>query len=323
MKIQFGSFREQSTRRKILNIVGLLITSVIILELLLRGLGFLFSLKILRVENLLQGAEDSEYTILCIGDSWTGGQPSGNYPDYLQEALNSSDSDRQYRVINLAIGGGNSSQALRQLIKNLPKYQPDMAIVLTGSSDHWNLSESAYWKFADEDMNMINILRAKTRIFFHSLRVYKLCKILYYKIVGLPPIPNQFYYLNPEDDRPATLSETSTIDLEVHRKQLEYNLIRFVELAQASDFTLIFQTYFHFHGYRVNEIIRNIAMTYHIPLADNNVLFHQKIAVEERDEYLIPDGHPSDTGYKFIAENILDVLRKEGLILRDEAKQQK
>jgi hypothetical protein len=215
-------------------------------------------------------------------------------------------------VINLGFGGANSSQGIRRLIHYLPQYQPDMVIVMTGNNDHWNLSESAYWKFADEKMNMVSILKAKVRVFFHSLRVYKLCKILYYKLTGLPT-PNQFYYFAPED-QPSSFSQTSAIDLEIHRKQLEYNLIKFIELAQTNDFTLIFQTYFHFHGYYVNKIIRDIAMSYRIPLVDNNVLFHQKIPVEEREVYLISDGHPSPTGYTFITENILDLLHEEGLI---------
>jgi hypothetical protein len=131
-------------------------------------------------------------------------------------------------------------------------------------------------------------------------------------LTGLPT-PNQFYYSVPED-QPSSFSETSAIDLETHKKQLEYNLIKLIELAQTQDFTLIFQTYFHFHGYSVNNIIRDIAITYHIPLVDNNVLFHQKISIEDREQYLIPDGHPSAEGYRFIAENILDVLHKEDLI---------
>jgi len=312
MKIRFGSFREQSTPRKAFNIVGLLIASVVILELFLRGLGFLLSLQILHFENLSQNSENPEHTILCIGDSWTAGQPSGNYPDDLQEALNNAASNIRFRVINLGFGGSNSSQGIRQLIKNLPKYHPDIVIAITGNNDHWNLSESAYWEFVDEEMNRLNILKAKVRVFFHSLRVYKFSKILYYKLTGRPT-PNQFYYFTPED-QPSSFSETSAIDLETHRKQLEYNLIGFVELAQTSDFTLIFQTYFHFHGYHVNEIIRDVAIMYNVPLVDNNMLFHQKISVEDREIYLIPDGHPSPEGYQFIAENILDVLRKEDLI---------
>jgi lysophospholipase L1-like esterase len=214
-------------------------------------------------------------------------------------------------VINLGFGGSNSSQGIQVLIKNLPKYHPDMVIAMIGNNDHWNLSESAYWKFVDEEMSAIMVLKAKARVFLHSLRVYKFSKILYYKLRGLPT-PNQFYYLAPEE-QPSSFTETSAIDPETHRKQLEYNLIKLVEFAQTNNFTLVFQTYFHFHGYYVNKIIRDIAITYHVPLVDNNMLFHQKIPVENREKYLVPDGHPNPEGYRFIAENILAVLHKEGL----------
>jgi lysophospholipase L1-like esterase len=312
IRVRFGSFRKQSTKRKILNMMGLPLAVVVLVEIFLRVAGFLFSLQVLHFKNFWQRGNVSEYTILCIGDSWTAGQPSGNYPDDLQEALTRINPSVRFRVINAGIGGGNSSQALRRLIQYLPKHYPDMVIVMTGNNDHWNLSESVYWKFADQEMNTVSILKAKARVFSHSLRVYKLGKILYYKLTGLPT-PNQFYYA-PTEDHLSSFSQISAIDPETHRKQLEYNLIQLIELAQTNNFRLILQTYFHFHGYHVNEIIRDIATTYHIPLVDNNILFHQKISVAEREHYLIPDGHPSAAGYKFIVDNILNVARENKLI---------
>lgn len=282
---------------------------LVLLELFLRGLGLLLSLQTLHIENISRNSEKSEYIILCIGDSWTAGQPSGNYPDELQKALNTINVNRQFRVINLGFGGSNSSQGIQVLIKNLSKYHPDMVIAMIGNNDHWNLSESTYWKFVNEEMSAGRILKAKARVFLHSLRVYKFSKILYYKLRGLPT-PNQFYDGAPEDQL-SSFAETSAIDSETHKKQLEYNLIKLIEFAQINDFTLIFQTYFHFHGYSVNEIIRDVTITYHVPLVDNNILFHQKIPVEDREKYLVPDGHPNPEGYRFIAENVLVVLRKE------------
>jgi len=197
---------------------------------------------VLHVKNFWQGGEGSEYTILCIGDSWTAGQPSGNYPDDLQAALTRINPKVRFRVINAGMGGGNSSQALRQLIEYLPKYAPKIVIVMTGNNDHWNLAESMYWKFADQEMTTVSILKAKAKVFFHSLRVYKLVKILYYKLRGLPT-PNQFYY-SPPENQPSSFSQISAIDPKTHRKQLEYNLIKLIEFAQTNNFTLILQTYF-------------------------------------------------------------------------------
>ena len=261
-------------------------------------------------------SNETAYTILCIGDSWTAGQPSGNYPDELQKIAEQVSASPRLKVINLGYGGANSSQGIRRLSVAILKYQPRIVLVMIGNNDHWNLSESAYWQFMDTDMSAFGLLIARMRVFFHSLRVYKLGKILYAKLRGLPT-PNEFYYLSVEGQE-SSFSRTLAIDREVHRKQLEYNLIHYIELSRLSEFQLIFQTYFHFHGYHVNEIIRDVALTYHIPLVDNNILFHQKIPLEQRDIYLIQDGHPSKIGYQFIAENVLAVLEEEHIISRED-----
>ncbi len=73
-------------------------------------------------------------------------------------------------------------------------------------------------------------------------------------------------------------------------------------------------TYFHFHGYRVNEVIRDVASFHHIPLVDHNLSFHVRIAENERDRFLIPDGHPSRDGYDFMADAIVEVLDQHELV---------
>lgn len=312
MPIRFGSFRKQSLPRKIFNIAGLVFAGLVFLELFLRGLGLLVSWQSLHAGQKVTPSEETTYTILCIGDSWTAGQPSGNYPDELQKLSVQIPVSPRFHVINLGHGGANSSQGIRRLSEAVPKYQPQIVLVMIGNNDHWNLSESAYWQFTETEMSAFGVLRAKIRVFFHSLRVYKLGKIVYYTLRGLPT-PNEFYYL-PVEGQESTFSEILAIDREVHRQQLKYNLIHYIELARLYKFHLIFQTYFHFHGYHVNEIIRDVALTYHVPLVDHNILFHQNILVEQRDIYLIPDGHPSKTGYGFIAENILTVLEEEKFI---------
>lgn len=312
LKIRFGALRAQSTKRKIFNLVGLPIAVVVLLEIFLRGLGFLVSLQALHAQNFWQSAPDAAYTILCIGDSWTAGQPAGNYPDDLQAALMKLHPGRRLRVVNAGMGGSNSSQALRRLTEFLPAYQPQMVIVMTGNNDHWNLSESMYWKFADQEMNAGNLWQAKAKVWLHALRVYKLYTVIAAKLTGRPA-PNEFYYA-PAEGQPAGSAPTIAIAPAIHHKQLEYNLLKFIELAQTNNFTLVLQTYFHFHGYQVNEIIRDVALSYHLPLVDNNLLFHEQIPVAERPRYLVPDGHPNAAGYQFITANILAVLQAERLM---------
>lgn len=310
MTLHLGNFREQSRIRKVFNFIGIIIVAVVFLELFLRGLGLFVSFRILNPAQPSSATDQANgHTIVCIGDSWTSGQSSENYPNALQEKLLALFPEIPTRVINLGAGGFNSSQGLRRLTDNLPIYHPDIVIVFIGNNDHWNLSESVYWQFADHQLDKMSLWKAKMRVFLHSLRVYKFTLILFYKIRGMPT-PNQFYAVSP-DQQSAAADHPAAIDRGLHKKQLEYNLLKFIELSRVYDFTLIFQTYFHFHGYQVNEIIRDIATTYHIPLVDNNILFHEKIAVEDREKYLIPDGHPNPIGYRFIADHVIELLRQE------------
>ena len=96
---------------------------------------------------------------------------------------------------------------------------------------------------------------------------------------------------------------------ETHRRQLEYNLTRIVDLTRASDVDLMFMTYFYFHGYQVNEVILDVAAFHHVPVVNNTVAFHERIPVERRSDYFV-GGHPTTEGHAFIADNIIEVLER-------------
>jgi lysophospholipase L1-like esterase len=306
LKINLTPFRKLSWPRKIINILGLFFLLLVALEFILRGIGFLISWQMLHYNTPLDKNNPSAYTILCMGDSWTAGKPSGNYPKYLGQELAKAFPNRQFRIENLGAAGTNSSQCLKKFLEVSQSFKPQMVIIMTGNNDHWNLAASSYWMFQDKRLSQFDVLKAKARIFLHSLRVYKLYKVIYFKLTGRPT-PDQFFY-RPEKGE-AGADSISVIDRATHKKQLEYNLLKFVELSRMNDFKLIFQTYFHFHGYEVNEVIRDVALSYHIPLVDNNFLFHQKIAVSDREKYLEPDGHPNPLGYLFIAQNIIVIIK--------------
>lgn len=310
MQLKLGRFREQSLIRKLVNVMGIVLLALIGLEVFLRLLG-----GVLLWQAQHAGTTSTEagrpFTILCIGDSWTFGLPKGNYPYYLQKALDELDTGLEFQVLNLGAGGTNSSQHLRLLARQIPERHPDLVIMMTGNNDHHNLSESTYWKFTNQEFSAMKRWLAKVRVFFHSLRTYKLAKILYYQLAGIPT-PNEFYGTTTEGEEPTT--HPTAIDITTHNKQLEYNLMKCIELTRMNNIPLVFQTYFHFHGYRVNEVIADVALRFNVPLVDNNTLFHENIPVDERSFYLIADGHPSREGYQFIAENLMQVLLEEELI---------
>jgi len=308
--MRIESLKTQSRLRHALNGLGIVFLVLVFLELLLRGVGFLLTSQTLQAVRFPSQTSQPVSTMLCIGDSWTAGRKTGSYPADLQSELNRLQTGRTYRVVNLGQPGMNSSQGLRRLSEALPTYKPEIVIVMIGNNDHWNLSESAYWQFANQRLNALSVLAARARVFLHSLRVFKFFTVIYLKATARPTL-NEFYIATP--DEPAG-GQLIVIDRATHHRQLEYNLIRCVEMSRTNGFALVFQTYFHFHGYDVNEIIRDVASRYRVPLVDNNLLFHTRVPLTSRETYLIPDRHPSPLGYEFIAANILEVLRDARLV---------
>jgi len=260
--------------------------------------------------NISKKSDKADSTILCIGDSWTEGARNGNYPNMLKKIFNDGIESGNVKVLNLGISGSNSTTAINVLKKNLNKYNPHLVIVLTGNNDHWNLSDSTYWKFEKKQITGFTLLRVKIRIFLLSTRIHKLYKLIYNKIRGLSTHDKFFYYDKINKDN----LKTFYINRNIHKKQLKYNLIRLIEMSKINNFNLVFMTYFHFHGFKVNEIIRDVALSYRIPFIDNNFLFHKEIDPAKYTDYLIPDGHPNAKGYKFISDKLYDLITKKALL---------
>ena len=298
-----------SRPRKLANLLLLGLLLLIGLELILRLAGVLVGRSVQRSEES-DGRGDS-FHIVALGDSWTAGRADGDYPGFLEQKLGQRGDGVRYRVSNLGRSGSNSSQAARLMVDQLAKLQPDLLIVWTGNNDHHNLTDSAYWKYQDGSLGRLSTVVARLRIFTHSIRVYRLGKQFYRAVTG-GDTTNVYFYAEASG-APAP-SRDIAIDRETHRRQLEYNLTRLVEMARGEGIPIVFPTYFHFHGYRVNEAIRDVAGRYAVPLVDNTLLFHERIAVDERPVYLVPDGHPNPKGYRFIVDNIIQVLEENELL---------
>jgi len=261
--------------------------------------------------HLDEASGERVFTILCVGDSWTEGKADGRYPDMLVQRLAARGAPVRFRQVNKGRSGTNSSQALRRLPREIREYRPDLLIVLTGNNDHHNLTDSTYWKFRDESLGWGTMLAARVRVSMHSLRVYRLARAAWQTASG-GPTANEFFSAEPgaAPERDGLIA----IDPETHRRQLEYNLLKIVELARSERVPVVFQTYFHFHGYRVNEIIRNMAWDLDVPLADHNAWFHTRVPADRREAYRIEDGHPNPDGYGLIADWLVELLDEQHLV---------
>jgi lysophospholipase L1-like esterase len=301
-----GRHRARPLRRRLAVAVGCVLGLVVGLELGLRGVGALWP-GARPGAGVDAASGDRPFTILCVGDSWTQGAAYGRYPDFLVERLNARRRGVRFRQVNVGRAGTNSSQSLLRLPGELATHAPDLLLVLTGNNDHHNLTDSTYWRFHDHALDGRDLLAARLRVFAHSLRVFRLGRTLWQQAGG-GATPNEFFEAGQE--RPGLVA----IDTETHRRQLEYNLTRFVELARRERIPLVLQTYFHFHGYYVNEIIRDVASRHGVPLVDHNLVFHTAIPARQRQDHRIADGHPNAKGYALMADSIAAALDADGLI---------
>lgn len=291
--------------RRALRVVGVLLIALVVLELGLRGLGLAY---LSRSEADAEGS----FTILCVGDSWTHGLGAVSYGQALEEKLRAEIGQGSVRVVRSGVPGCNSSQGLHRLERLVAKIQPDVIIVLLGNNDHQSLAESEYWRFEEKGASRWLLWRARARIFLHSLRLYKLGRNLQLILTGKPTL-DAFYRREENGQPPPDSSKEVVVDRAVHRRQLEFNLTRAVELARAHDSDLVLMTYFYFHGYHVNEIILDVAYRFGVPVVNNTLLFQQRIPVTQRRQHYY-GAHPTTRGHAFIADNIIELAREEDLI---------
>jgi len=123
-----------SFRQKLLLILFGLSIGFLILEGGLRLAGFIYT-YLQEKDNLRSLRNNSDYVILCLGESTTvvGGKES--YPRQLEEILNDRNAGISFSVINRGIPGTTTRGILSRLKMNLDRYQPDMVISMMGIND--------------------------------------------------------------------------------------------------------------------------------------------------------------------------------------------
>ncbi len=191
-----------------------------LLELGLRGIGYIYSRRRSRAQVSLFDLESGErpvprtgdfrnirevesprrgrvppdseklYTILCVGDSYTYGGLGGfdqTYPYQLQMMLNSGRTAEKVQVINGGVCEYNSRQVLKRLPALIQNFKPDALILLAGSTNKFN--------FALYDMRGRKILGI-----IRTFRVYKMLKIIYLNL------RKRFFMWRQEESAKTSLS---------------------------------------------------------------------------------------------------------------------
>jgi len=158
---------KQSLRKIFIIFIGLFIT-LVLLEISLRVIGYIHLKK--RYDYSIMNKKRGDYTILCIGDSFTAGlgaRIGKGYPEQLELLLNSK-TNKKFRVINRGVSNENTSNILERLTSEINKYKPTLVVLLAGGANQWNL-----WGYNKSTANK----------FLYKIRVYKLVKLLYRDII--------------------------------------------------------------------------------------------------------------------------------------------
>jgi tetratricopeptide (TPR) repeat protein len=132
----------------------------VLLEAGLRLGGFVL-LSIREYGNSESLKQKNAYRILCLGESTTEGQ----YPKYLEEALNRRNIGIRFSVIDKGRTGTDTPAILRVVETYLDEHHPDMVVAMMGNNDqgiryYQDIPESNAW-------------------FFRHCRVYRFVRILF------------------------------------------------------------------------------------------------------------------------------------------------
>ncbi len=145
-------------QKTILILFGIVL-SLFLLELGLRLGGFTLC-SFQEYRNLLSIRKQSEYRIMCIGESTT----AGRYPRFLEKALDGHGIGIKFSVIDKGIASIDTSFILDQLENNIGRYHPDLVIAMIGTNDGASHMPVGFG--------------SDSKSLFKSLKIYKLAKLL-------------------------------------------------------------------------------------------------------------------------------------------------
>ncbi|MDD5129756.1 MAG: tetratricopeptide repeat protein [Candidatus Omnitrophica bacterium] len=154
-------------KQKIALILFGLFLFILALEAGLRLGGAILS-SIQEYRNLQSIKQKGTYRILCLGESTTGGQ----YPRFLEEALNRSNIGIHFSVIDKGVGGTNTSAILSKVESYIFEYNPSMVTVMMGVNDWGELV----------CFGVKNTYKAGS--FIRSFKTYKLASLLWHHILA-------------------------------------------------------------------------------------------------------------------------------------------
>ncbi|MCX5702462.1 MAG: tetratricopeptide repeat protein [Candidatus Omnitrophica bacterium] len=213
--------RKLSIAKKISLIVFITFLCLILLEIGLRGAGFIL-LEIKEFRNNMFLKAKKECVILCLRDSadrWGRGE---SWPYKLEEILNKRNSGISFKVIDRGIDAIPSSAILYALDEDIDLYKPDIVITMMGVYD------------GERSASFEEIFDTKIQSFSAQFKLYSLAKLLFSKmskIVVSKPTKESKYLEAKEvldkDMNEAKVALIKEIEMEPNNYQLYASLGHF------------------------------------------------------------------------------------------------
>jgi len=184
-------------KQKILLVFWGIIATFILLEVFLRIGGFIFTLNQERYNRVIQERNESEFRILCLGESTTAIGGRDSYPYQLEEILNEQNLGKKFEVINKGAVSKKTDFILKYLKKNLDEYSPDVVVLMLGINDILAARTHIWWgRLRDvlEHSRSYKLVEYAIMHLFHKLNL-----VSPDEPVGESPLMGQ-QKISPEDD---------------------------------------------------------------------------------------------------------------------------
>jgi lysophospholipase L1-like esterase len=162
-------------RRRVLAIVVGVLFFVCLLEGGLRALGARLLLA-QASQNRAAAAQEGATGVLCVGDSMTAGQ----YPRFLEAALEERLPGRDFRVFDAGRPSTNSWHVLRHIDDWVQRWEPRVVVAMIGYNDSGRVLP---YRLATPERSLLP---------WEHLRVWKLARLVRARLsVAVPPPPDE------------------------------------------------------------------------------------------------------------------------------------
>lgn len=253
--------------------------------------------------------------VLCLGDSNTYGlwleRREEAYPQQLEALWNERIAAPKLEVLNLGLPGTNSSRLVRDLPRLLETFDPDILILMVGVNDFWTLPFQ---------LDEVQETRPQESFLARHSLVYR----LYYLIRRARVADKVEIILDPKGSllegarHKARLGDLE-FDMSFEKAEpglqgdgiaLEENLRRLIEQARGAETSIYLMTYPSTRNFytSASQAIVAVALQTGAPLINLAAIFEQLCPTGNCPDTLYPDGHPTASGYRTVAEAILKRL---------------